>query len=333
MAPEVLVLGANGFIGQHVVDALRAEGVEPRCGRRARANVLGLRKRRAHMVLADLDEPSTLRAAMRGCDVVVHAAGHYPRTSTQRDDTLRLGVRQARDVARVAHEAGVSRLVYVSSTATVAPRARGPSNEDDVFPAPPGFGVYHDLKWAMERVFFQAGGPELRVALPSGNVGPGDLRLGTASLLVALARGEDPPHPDGLVSLVDPRDAAVGIARLAVLDRAPGRVILSAATVGLHALLGVLARRYGVPAPRSPLSAEAARTLADAAEREAVARRSRPALVREIVDLVNHGVPLDGSLAERTLGVKYRPFSTSLTDFEAWAQRLGFFPTPPEARP
>ena len=203
----------------------------------------------------------------------------------------------------------------------------------DTFPSPPGIGVYHDLKWAMERVFAQAGDIEVRVALPSGNIGPGDLRLGTSALVVALARGDDPPHPDGIVSLVDPRDAAVGIARLAVRDETPARVILSAASVRLHPLMAVLARRYGVATPRAPLSASAARELADRSEEQALSTRTRAALVREIVDLVNHGVLLDGSLAERSLGVHYRHFSTSLADFEAWAHRLGFLNPPPEARP
>jgi hypothetical protein len=56
-------------------------------------------------------------------------------------------------------------------------------------------------------------------------------------------------------------------------------------------------------------------------------------MVREIVDLVVHGVPLSGRLAETALGLRYRPFTTSLTDFEGWAQRLGFFTPSQEAHP
>ncbi len=333
MAPEVLVLGSNGFIGLHVVDALRAEGMEPRCGRRPRSNVLGLRSRKARMVPADLDDPASLDAAMHGVDTVVHLAGHYPRTSTDRPGTLALGERQSRSVIAAARRAGVSRLVYVSSTATVAPRQDGPSSEDDRFEAPPGHGLYHDLKWTMESIFEAATDLEVRIALPAGCVGPGDLRLGTSALIVALARGDDPPHPDGIVSLVDPRDAAVGIARMALRDDAPRRVILSQSSVPLHGLLVALSRRYGVKEPRAPMPAKVATALADDAEREALASRSRPRMVREIVDLVVHGVPLRGELAERTLDLRYRPFSDSLSDFETWASRLGFFPTPPEARP
>lgn len=330
----VLVLGAAGFLGQHVVDALRAEGVEPRCGRRARGNVLGLRARRATMVVADLDEPATLDAAMAGCGTVVHVAGHYPRLSTDRDATLARGLRQTDAVVRAARAAGVRRLVYVSSTATVRPVPGRPSAEADRYPAPPGVGVYHDLKWAMEARLDGVADLDVRVALPSGCVGPGDLRFGTAGMLLALARGDDPPHPDGTVSLVDPRDAAVGIARLARVDDAPRRLVLSAVDARLHALLVRLADRYGVAPPRPPLDPEAAVALADRAEAEVAGTPRRPAMSREIVDLALHSAVVDGTLATRALGVRYRPFAETLDDFDAWARRLGALPpSPPEARP
>lgn len=329
---DTLVLGANGYLGLHVVDALRAHGVEPRCGRRARANVLGLLSRKSRMVQVDLDAPDTLDAAMSGCRTVVHVAGHYPRHSLRREETLALGERQAHAVVDAARRAGVRRLVYVSSTATVAP-SDGPSSERHTWPGPPPLGVYHALKHRMEAIFMAAGDLDVRVALPSGCVGPGDLRMGTSALLVALARGIDPPHADGLVSLVDPRDAAAGIALLALRDDAPRRVILSASTWPLHGLLVHVADHYGVAPPSPALPAAAALALAEEAEREAERTRTRARMSREIVELTVYGVPLDASLSTAALGVTYRPFAATLADFDSWATRLGFLPSPPEARP
>lgn len=335
MAPErVLVLGANGFLGQHVVDSLRAAGVEPVAGRRARANVLGLRARRVAMVVADLDDPASLRAAMRGCSTVIHAAGHYPRLSLDREGTLRLGLGQTAAVLRAAEDAGVRRLVYVSSTATVRPAPGRPSDEADTWADPPSVGVYHDLKWAMERLVAGFGGVETRVALPSGCVGPGDLRFGTAGMLVALARGDDPPHADGRVALVDPRDAAAGIVLQALRGDAPARVILSGWEGWLHPLLVALAARYRVPTPSPALAPELAIRLADEAEAAVVTTRVRPSMSRELVDLTLHGAALDPSLSRAVLGVRYRPFAETLDDFDAWARRLGVIPSlPQEAHP
>lgn len=331
MADDVLVLGANGFLGLHVVDALRAEGVEPRCGRRRRSNVLGLLSRRANRVLADLDEPESLRAAMAGVHTVVHLAGHYPRHSLDPAGTLAIGVRQTRSVLDAAKEAGVRRIVYVSSTATVAPSDTGPSTEADRFDTPPNFGLYHRLKWAMEEVFADAGEVDMRVSLPAGCIGPGDLRVGTSAMLVALARGDDPPHPNGTVSLVDPRDAAVGIARQALRDDAPRRLILSGRSVGLHPLLVEAAAQLNVKPPSPPLPAEI--MLARAREAESAAAGKRSALSQEIVELAVYGVPVDGTLASRALGVSYRSFADSLSEFVRWATPLGFLTPQTEPTP
>lgn len=331
MRDDVLVLGANGFLGLHVVDALRAEGVEPRCGRRRRSNVLGLLSRRANRVLADLDEPDSLREAMSGVHTVVHIAGHYPRHSLDPAGTLALGVLQTRTVLDAAQKAGVHRIVYVSSTATVSPSDAGPSTEADRFDTQPNFGLYHRLKWAMEGVFAEACDIDVRVALPAGCIGPGDLRVGTSAMLVSLARGDDPPHPDGTVSLVDPRDAAIGIARQALRDDAPGRLILSGRSVGLHALLVEAAAMLDVAPPSAPLPAETMLARARAAEAAAAGKRS--ALSQEIVELAVYGVPVDGTLATRALGVTYRSFAESLTDFVRWATPLGFLTPQTEPTP
>lgn len=334
MADEVLVLGANGYLGLHVVDALRAEGVEPRCGRRKRSNVLGLLSRKANRVLADLDDPATLREAMAGVRTVVHVAGHYPRTSLDPAGSLALGLRQATTLREIAEEAGVARFVYVSTTATVAPRADGqPSTEADVFPAAPDWGLYHSLKWEMERVFCASTRMEVRLALPAGCIGPGDLRVGTSAMVVALVRGMDPPHANGVVPLVDPRDAAIAIARMAVRDEAPARLILSAESLRLHDVLVRAAATLGLPAPSPARSDADFLALARRSEEESLQTGKRPALSVEIAELTVHGVPLDGTLATRALGLHYRPSTESLTDFVRWATPLGFFAHSPESRP
>ncbi|GMV42137.1 MAG: dihydroflavonol 4-reductase [Myxococcales bacterium] len=329
---RTLILGAGGFLGINLVDALLSEGVVPACGRRRRSNVLALRSRKVPLVLADLDAPETLDEAMRDVDVVFHLAGHYPRYSTSPAAAMELGLRQTRAVLDAAARAGVRRLIYASTTATVAPAPSGPSDESHVFPAVPRLGTYHDLKWAMEDLCLREDRLDVRVACPSGCLGPYDLRVGTTALLVALACGKNPPHPDGITNLVDVRDVATGLVRMARQDDAPRRVILSALSAPLHGLLCELAARYRVPQPSPPLRAEVAQQLALDEERRAERDGGRPALSREIADLVVYGVPLDTRLAEQALGMRWTPLSQTLDALDGWARRMGFIPdiTPSE---
>ncbi|GMU62503.1 MAG: hypothetical protein AMXMBFR34_42660 [Myxococcaceae bacterium] len=325
-----VVLGAAGFLGLNLVDALQAEGVEPRCARRKRTNVLALRQRKVPMVHADLDEPAQLEAAFAHADVVFHLAGHYPRLSLHPDAARATGLRQLDNVLDAAAKAGVRRVVYVSSTATVAPApGGGPSSEAHVYDDAPHHGTYHQLKWHMEARALREERLEVLVACPSACLGPWDLRVGTSALLVATARGLDVPHPDGFVAWVDARDVALGLVRLGQHPSPARRVILSGGGMQLQPLLEELARRYEVAPPSAPLSAAAALAFCDAEERRAEEEGGRPALARELADLIIHGVPLDAALARRTLGLSFRPLSTTLDAFDDWARRVRILPSSP----
>ena len=330
-----LVLGAAGFLGLNLVDALLAEGIAPRCGRRVRTNVLALRQRKVPMVQADLDSREQLAEACAGADVVFHLAGHYPRLSLDLGAALDIGLRQLDNVLDAAAAAGVRRVIYVSSTATVAPNpAGGASTEADLFSSAPTFGTYHALKWQMEARALREDRFELLVACPAACLGPWDLRVGTSALLVATARGLPVPHPDGIVSWVDARDVALALVRLGLHASPPRRVLLSAASPRLQPLLTDLARRYAAPPPSQPLSAAEALAFCDEEELRASRAGGRPALARELADLIIHGLQLDASLAERALELRFRPLSDTLDAFDAWARRVRILPpsNPQEAR-
>lgn len=317
----VLILGAGGFLGLNTTDALRAAGADVRCGRRARGNVLGLRQRKVTLVEADLDAPATLRPAMRGCHTVVHLAGHYPRLSLQPDRSLGLALQQTRAALDAAAAEGVRRLIFVSSTATVARRAAAPSREADVLTEPPSFGAYHAVKWAMERLVAEEGRFETVTLCPAACLGPFDWKAGTSAMLWQLRQGVCPPHPDGTVSWVDVRDVALAIARLVAIASAPQRLLLSASSLGFHRFVADVAARYGV-AVRPALGDADAIALADAEERRAARSGTRPLLSRELVDLILHGAHIDGSRAEALLGLRYRPLEDALAAFDVWAQRM-----------
>ncbi len=321
---KVVVLGGSGFLGLSTVQALIEAGRTPVCGRRARSNVLGLRAMKVPLVHADLDDPSSLKPALAGAEVVVHVAGHYPRLSLDKAGTLALATRQMRTLLDAVAESGARRLVYLSSTATVAPNASGlPSTEDDRFPTPPGFGTYHDVKWHLEALADAETRFEVVTLCPGACIGPHDYRLGTAAFLAATARGLQPPHPAGLVNVVDVRDVGQAAAAVVTADAPSRRLLLSGSTWQLHALLEALAPRYGAPPPLPALEASAAIALADEEEHRALKSRARPSLSRELVDLVVHAVPVDASRAQRELGLTYRPLAETLEAFDGWARKIG----------
>lgn len=331
LPPRILVFGSAGFIGLNLVDALVAAGHDPLCAHRGRTNTLPLRRRGVRRVVADCGSPDLVHA-LRGTDVVFHCAGHYPRDARTPELTLLRAVDDLDHVLTSAAEAGVRRLVYVSSTATVAPRADGyPSNERDVFATRPHIGAYHDAKWAMEARAAAEERLEVVVACPSACLGPWDLRVGTASLIVATARGDNPRHPDGIVSLVDVRDVAKVLVTLGTMPEPPPRVLISALNTTLQRLLGDVARYFGVAAPGAALSLAAALAFADSEEARVAGTPERALLAREIVDLVAHGTAIDARLAQSLLPGGFTRFNATLDEVACFYRKLGIIPSRPES--
>lgn len=323
-----IVLGAAGFLGINLVDALIARGIEPRCGRRRRTNVLALRKRKVPMVNTDQDDVDGMVEAMQGMDTVFHCAAHYPRLSIHPEQTLELGTRQLQNTLDAAARAGIQRFVYVSTTAIVAPNPDGgPSNETHRHPARPGHGTYHDLKWELERMIDAEDRFQTVSAAPGACIGPWDLRVGTTALLVATANGMNPPHPNGWINPVDARDVGEALARIGLREAPSDRYVFAGGNHRLHDMLVGLADRYRVAAPVPALSDDEAVRLADELEHKAHETGERALLAREIADMVIHGVPIDTTRAQTELGMSWRSLDETLDAYDAWARPLRILPT------
>ena len=126
-----VVFGATGHIGAHVVRALLARGHDVRAAYRTPRYRSVLEGLPVDAVAADLDDPASIRRAVEGCDLVFHCAGYYPRFTDRHEPAAARGAAQIRRVFDVLRDRRVTRIVYTSSAATIAPRPDRPSTEAD----------------------------------------------------------------------------------------------------------------------------------------------------------------------------------------------------------
>lgn len=329
-----LVLGGGGFLGTNIVDALRAEGTRVAVAHRGRALPFHLRGRVDEACRADLGDPASLRAAMRGRRVVFHAAGHYPRYSLAGGDAAVLARQEMRNALDAARDAGVERVVYTSSIAVLTRADGAVAREADVPAEPPHDSVYRAVKWHLEDVANEAAGAGLDVVTlrPGGCLGPWDMRGGTGALLAGVIRGELTWFVDGLVHLVDVRDVARAHAAAARCPR--GRTYnLAGHAVRVRALFERVASRHGGASPALALGADDARARATEEERAAAAARIRAPLPREMVDIALAGCPASDDLARRELGFAPRPLDEAIDACVAWFRRTGLLPRPSPTTP
>jgi uncharacterized protein YbjT (DUF2867 family) len=108
----VLVTGATGFIGPHVVHALRARDVATRALVRDPAHASRLQAWGVELVQGDVTDPTSLRAACEGCDAVIHLVAII---TGRPADFERVMAQGTRDLVRAAQDAGVSRFILASA--------------------------------------------------------------------------------------------------------------------------------------------------------------------------------------------------------------------------
>jgi dihydroflavonol-4-reductase len=328
---RALVIGATGFVGLSVVDALLEAGVAVRATRRRRSFTVLLRRRPVELVDASAEHTRAIERAMEGCDTVFMVAGAYPRYSLDMEASVAEAAEGARSVCAAALAAGVGRLVFTSSTGLLAAAPPGrPADERDVAPHMPEGSVYRAMKWAAEEEVREARrrGLDAVTMIPGACVGPADVRAGTSAFLLAVVLRKLPWFVDGLVHVSEVGDVARAHVSAAQLERPAPHYCLAGHTLSFGDLLRRAAERYGGSVPSVPLGAAEARARADREEREAAPTRARVPMPRAMVDLITTGQPLSSALAERDLGFDPAPLEHALDRAHRWFADNGYLAAP-----
>lgn len=319
-----LVLGATGFIGGHIGLAAVHRGWELRGLRRDPAAVGLLGSIPVEWFTGTLDEPASLDEALRGVDVVFHAAAFYPRDGRHVPRQVANAVRQTRGLLEALRRAGSPRLVYTSSLSTIGrpPRNAGRmADERDVYvPGSLPRSAYYEAKIAMESEVLRAaaaGAPAV-VVNPTVVFGPGDERPTTGALLLALARGYGGVSLPGWVNIVDVRDVAEGHLGAAEAGVSGERYLLGGTNLRIGEFMREVARLANVPPPRSEIPSALLRLLVRIGERLPGA-----SVLGNHLGAFEYWQPLNCARAERELGMQSRPLSATLSDALRWYEAHG----------
>ena len=136
----ILITGASGFLGAAIANCARAAGYRVRVLIRSsspRTNI----SRHDQVVVGDLRDRESVTTALRGVRYLAHAAADYRLWAPSPDDILRNNVNGTRTLMEEAMAAGVERIVYTSSVATIALRHGGAADETGVLPAEKAVGA------------------------------------------------------------------------------------------------------------------------------------------------------------------------------------------------
>jgi len=325
---KVLVTGASGFVGSAVAAKLVERGFSVRALVRAtspRGHLAGLD---LDYVQGDLRDAETIRPAMAGVRYLFHVAADYRLWARDRNEIVVNNVTGTRVMMEEALRAGVERIVYTSSVATLAVQRDGTSVDETVpLEELKAIGAYKRSKVAaerlVERMIAQQGLPAV-IVNPSTPIGPRDVKpTPTGRIIVEAARGRMPAFVDTGLNLVHVDDVAQG--HLAALDRGKigERYILGGQNVQLSEMLTVIANLIGRRPPRVRLPRSAIVPLALAAETVARFTGREPFVTMDALRMSKYRMFFTAAKAERDLGFTARPFTDALTDAIRWFRDAG----------
>jgi dihydroflavonol-4-reductase len=330
-----LVTGATGFVGSSVVKALLARGEPVRALIRAGSNRHNLRDLPVETVEGDLEQPSTLRRAVAGCRALYHVAADYRLWAPRPGAMYRVNVDGTRALLRAAADAGVERIVYTSSVATLGLDPGGPADETTPATIDDMIGHYKRSKYLAEQAvheLIEREGVAAVIVNPSAPIGPGDIRpTPTGRVVLDAAKGRIPAYVDTGLNVVHVDDVAAG--HLLAYERGAigQRYILGGQNLTLGEILTLIAGLAGRRPPRLCLPGGLIMPLAYLSELAArLGGGAEPLLTVDGLRMARKRMHYSSAKAERELGYRSRPAADAVSDALAWFRHNGYLPNIPE---
>jgi nucleoside-diphosphate-sugar epimerase len=128
---EILITGANGFVGRHLILALQKRGDSVRALSSLTGDTTWLKQHSIAISRGDIRAQSTLTGLMHGVDAVVHLAAETKKKWGPMREAYAINVTGTENICRAALTVGVRRLVHISTSAIYNMTVGRPVTEDD----------------------------------------------------------------------------------------------------------------------------------------------------------------------------------------------------------
>ncbi|MEM7505167.1 MAG: NAD-dependent epimerase/dehydratase family protein [Pseudomonadota bacterium] len=326
---KVLVTGAAGFLGRHLVDRLMARGDQVLCFDIQFDHPL---PNWAEPVAGSITDPIALAKAMKGCDAVIHGAAITSLWTRNWRDYHRINVEGTRTVLDAAYAEGVLQLVHVSSFVTLIAGARQSSGAPDLvderleLPAGAMLGPYPRSKRLAE-LLCRNHPLDPVIVLPTAPIGPGDLvPTPPGQMLADLAGRRLPALIDCTWNFVDIRSLADGV--IAAMDKGQRgrRYLLGGRNMNTADLAGLFEQVAGVAAPRARVPHAVALMAGHVEQCLSSLTGTPPKGPLTGIRLAGPRLFFDHGRAARELGYKPAPIDAAMRDALACMRERGRVP-------
>ena len=325
-----LITGATGFVGSAVLRRLVSAGHSVRVLVRPASDRRNLEGVDCEIVAGDLTDPASLRRAAAGCDTLFHVAADYRLWVPDPAEIERVNVGGSVNLFRAAAEAGVSRMVYTSSVATLGLRKDGgAADEETPSTVADMVGAYKRSKFlaeeAVRRLVADEGLP-IVIVNPSAPIGPRDIKpTPTGKMILDSAAGRMPAYVDTGLNVAHVDDVAEGHVLALEKGVVGERYILGGENMTLRDILGVVCSHVGRRPPRVRLPHDLILPLAYCAEAVARVTAKEPPFTVDGIRMAKKRMFFTCEKAKKSLGYAPRPADEAIRDAIDWFRAHRYF--------
>lgn len=323
---RILVTGATGFLGQHVVATLREQGREVVALVRNpdSADARRVAKTGAILVRGDILDGDSVRAALEQhpCTALLHCAGKVSRHGRDAIEMTKVNVGGVETTLAAAKQAGVTRVIVASTSGTIGVGTDPDAVADETTPAPLELinkWPYYRSKHYGEQIAlgFDADGFEVVIVNPALLLGPGDYQGSSTEDVRRALEQRMPLVPSGGYAFVDARDAAEGMVLALDKGKHGRRYLLVSCNCPIRTFFSRVARVAGIDGPVFALPDH------DVVERATrwLVRKAQTVLGEDdslpdaaSIEMAQHYWYVDSTLAENELGWRPRDPMVTLAD-------------------
>jgi dihydroflavonol-4-reductase len=328
---KVLVTGATGFLGGHLVEELVRQGHGVVAMARKGSDTKLLEKLGVEVRRADLNDVDSLQRAVKGTDVVVHLAAYYT-FSGKKEMYEKINVQGTRNLLEAMAKADVRMIVYCSSTEAMGPTQGGTADESaECHP----YYEYGRSKLKAEQAVREASakGIEHVILRPSGIYGPRNVDDVSYWFIITFAKSIASKFIIGdgkrVLQFVHISDVVQGfMLALNYLQRAKGKtyIITDSRAYSYEEIYGIMAKIFGKEPPRLHIPVAIAKAMVAPVQLVNWMRR-KPNFIWRVSSMDTFKVDRNYSIerARRELGYEPRhPLPQGLEETANWYKENGY---------
>ena len=320
---KTLITGANGFIGSAVLRLLINKGHDVRALVRPDSDRRNFNGIDVEITEGDLRNTESLKRAVTGCSNVFHIAADYRLWIPDPDTMYKTNVDGTRNLVIAATDAGVDKIVYTSSVATLGFNKNGtPSDETTPVSLENMFGHYKRSKFLAEQEvskLVKERSCPVTIVNPSTPVGPGDIKpTPTGKIVLDTLRKRMPAYVDTGLNIVHVDDVANG--HLLAMEKGVigERYILGGDDMTLASILEYICVSQDMSPPTIKLPHNLVLPIAWFMERIASITHKEPRATVDSIRMSKKMMYYSSKKAKEKLGYQSRPGVEGLKDAIDW---------------